>query len=51
VDLPDGSVLTGVASGVDTDGRLEVTTDAGRTALLGAGDVVHVRPDGSAPVA
>ena len=44
VDLPDGSVLTGRATGIDADGRLEVRTDAGETAVLGAGDVVHVRP-------
>lgn len=44
VDLPDGTTLTGRASGIDADGRLEVVTDTGRTTVLGAGDVVHVRP-------
>jgi BirA family transcriptional regulator, biotin operon repressor / biotin---[acetyl-CoA-carboxylase] ligase len=42
VDLPGGEQVHGVASGVDTDGRLEVRTQEGRR-LLGAGDVVHVR--------
>lgn len=42
VDLPDGATVTGTATGVDDDGRLEVGTAEGlRT--LGAGDVVHVR--------
>jgi BirA family transcriptional regulator, biotin operon repressor / biotin---[acetyl-CoA-carboxylase] ligase len=40
VQLPDGEVLTGLAEGVDDRGRLVV---AGRA--VGAGDVVHVRPD------
>jgi len=43
VDLPGGERLRGVASGIDTDGRLEVRTTEGRH-LLGAGDVVHARP-------
>ena len=42
VDLPDGRRLSGVATGVDTDGRLEVRTPEGPR-ILGAGDVVHVR--------
>jgi len=42
VDLPTGEQVYGEASGVDADGRLEVTTDRG-TRVLGAGDVVHVR--------
>jgi BirA family biotin operon repressor/biotin-[acetyl-CoA-carboxylase] ligase len=42
VDLPDGSQVRGVASGIDTEGRLEVRTPEGRR-ILGAGDVVHVR--------
>jgi BirA family transcriptional regulator, biotin operon repressor / biotin---[acetyl-CoA-carboxylase] ligase len=42
VDLPDGSAVTGTATGVHDDGRLEVSTAAG-TRTLGAGDVVHVR--------
>jgi BirA family biotin operon repressor/biotin-[acetyl-CoA-carboxylase] ligase len=44
VDLPGGDVLTGTATGIDVDGRLEVRSDAGDTVVLGAGDVVHVRP-------
>lgn len=43
VHLPDGEQVLGTASGIDTDGRLEVRTPEGRR-LLGAGDVVHVRP-------
>jgi BirA family biotin operon repressor/biotin-[acetyl-CoA-carboxylase] ligase len=39
VDLPDGEVLRGTATGLDRNGRLIV---AGRA--IGAGDVVHVRP-------
>jgi BirA family biotin operon repressor/biotin-[acetyl-CoA-carboxylase] ligase len=39
VHLPDGTVLTGVAEGVDEHGRLVVDG-----APVGAGDVVHVRP-------
>lgn len=45
VDLPDGSSLTGTAVDIDHDGRLEVRT-GGETTLVGAGDVVHVRPAG-----
>ena len=44
VHLPDGRTLEGAATGVDRDGRLEVTDAAGATTALGAGDVVHVRP-------
>lgn len=44
VDLPDGTVLAGRAAGVDTEGRLEVATATGKSVVLGAGDVVHVRP-------
>jgi BirA family biotin operon repressor/biotin-[acetyl-CoA-carboxylase] ligase len=43
VDLPSGEQVTGTATGVDTDGRLEVRTPQGAR-VLGAGDVVHVRP-------
>jgi BirA family biotin operon repressor/biotin-[acetyl-CoA-carboxylase] ligase len=43
VDLPDGSALSGVATGVDSEGRLIVDV-AGRDAVaVAAGDVVHVR--------
>jgi BirA family biotin operon repressor/biotin-[acetyl-CoA-carboxylase] ligase len=43
VDLPDGSVLEGRATGVDDHGRLEVEA-AGGVVAVAAGDVVHVRP-------
>jgi BirA family biotin operon repressor/biotin-[acetyl-CoA-carboxylase] ligase len=39
VNLPDGEVLAGRASGLDDHGRLIVADRA-----VGAGDVVHVRP-------
>jgi BirA family biotin operon repressor/biotin-[acetyl-CoA-carboxylase] ligase len=42
VTLPDGSVVEGLAEAVDWDGRLVVTTDAGRVELA-SGDVRHVR--------
>lgn len=42
VDLPDGSVLTGRATGVDPGGRLVVDGPDGPTPVA-AGDVVHVR--------
>ena len=40
--LGDRQVLTGVATDIDSDGRLMVRTESG-TQILGAGDVVHVR--------
>lgn len=43
VDLPAGEQVVGTATGIDTEGRLEVRTPEGRR-ILGAGDVVHVRP-------
>ena len=43
VDLPSGETVVGEAVGVDGDGRLQVRTATG-SRLLGAGDVVHVRP-------
>lgn len=45
VALPSGRSLTGAATGVDAEGRLQVLTEDGDTVALGAGDVVHVRPD------
>ncbi|HSV41695.1 MAG TPA: biotin--[acetyl-CoA-carboxylase] ligase [Nocardioidaceae bacterium] len=42
VSLPSGETLTGRAVGIDEQGRLDVETASGRTAV-GAGDVVHVR--------
>ena len=50
VELPGGTTLTGDATGVDDDGRLLVDT-GGQVHVLGAGDVVHVRPaDGTRQV-
>ncbi len=43
VDLPSGDHADGRATGVDANGRLQVQTLSG-TLVLGAGDVVHVRP-------
>lgn len=43
VSLPSGEQVVGTAAGIDTDGRLEVLTGSGPR-ILGAGDVVHVRP-------
>lgn len=49
VHLPDGTSITGLADGVDDDGRLLVLEPGGSTArALSAGDVVHVRPAGRA---
>jgi BirA family biotin operon repressor/biotin-[acetyl-CoA-carboxylase] ligase len=42
VELPSGDRVVGEATGIDTDGRLEVRTQDGPR-ILGAGDVVHVR--------
>jgi biotin-[acetyl-CoA-carboxylase] ligase BirA-like protein len=42
VEMPDGSVLGGVAEAVDWDGRLVVRTPAG-TVELASGDVRHLR--------
>jgi BirA family biotin operon repressor/biotin-[acetyl-CoA-carboxylase] ligase len=42
VTLPDDSTLEGIAEAVDWDGRLVVTTPAGRVELA-SGDVRHVR--------
>ena len=44
VGLPTGQTLHGEATGVDEQGRLLVD-DGTREHVLGAGDVVHVRPD------
>ncbi len=43
VQLPDGSALTGTATGLDGDGRLVLATPDGARAVS-AGDVTHVRP-------
>ena len=44
VDLPAGEPLTGRAEDIDAEGRL-VVTGPGGTVAVGAGDVVHVRPE------
>jgi BirA family biotin operon repressor/biotin-[acetyl-CoA-carboxylase] ligase len=47
VSLPDGSVLAGMATAIDDDGRLVVLA-GGVERTLTVGDVIHVRgPDGS----
>ncbi|WP_309708161.1 biotin--[acetyl-CoA-carboxylase] ligase [Pseudolysinimonas sp.] len=43
VDLPDGSVLSGTATGIDTEGRLVVDIAGREEVAVAAGDVVHVR--------
>jgi len=40
VDLPDGSVLEGLASGITEDGQLIVTRDR-ESVIVAAGDVIH----------
>jgi BirA family biotin operon repressor/biotin-[acetyl-CoA-carboxylase] ligase len=45
VDLPAGETLTGTAVDVDVAGRLVVRSGA-ETVVVGAGDVIHVRPAG-----
>ncbi len=42
LDLPDGSEVLGVASGVDDAGRIEVDAD-GRSVVASAADVTHLR--------
>jgi BirA family transcriptional regulator, biotin operon repressor / biotin---[acetyl-CoA-carboxylase] ligase len=44
VELPGGSVHTGIAEDVDRDGRLLLLDPAGHRRAIAAGDVVHVRP-------
>lgn len=48
VELPAGGRLVGRAVDVDEDGRL-VVDDGSRAHVLGAGDVVHVRPGPDEP--
>jgi BirA family transcriptional regulator, biotin operon repressor / biotin---[acetyl-CoA-carboxylase] ligase len=42
-ELPGGRLLTGVAAGVDADGRLLVRVSDGAELPVAAGDVVHLR--------
>ncbi|WP_042399691.1 biotin--[acetyl-CoA-carboxylase] ligase [Streptacidiphilus carbonis] len=44
VELPGGRELLGEAVAVDGDGRLVVRDSAGEERAVGAGDVLHVRP-------
>lgn len=44
VELPGGSVHTGIAEDVDADGRLLLLDASGRRRAVAAGDVVHLRP-------
>jgi BirA family biotin operon repressor/biotin-[acetyl-CoA-carboxylase] ligase len=44
VTLPDGSAVTGTATGIDADGRIEVAGDRIRgTTAIATGDVEHLR--------
>jgi BirA family transcriptional regulator, biotin operon repressor / biotin---[acetyl-CoA-carboxylase] ligase len=43
VDLPGGRLLTGLAAGVDADGRLLVRVSPDSELPVAAGDVVHLR--------
>jgi BirA family transcriptional regulator, biotin operon repressor / biotin---[acetyl-CoA-carboxylase] ligase len=43
VELPGGGLLTGLATGIDPDGRLLVRTGPGGEQPVAAGDVVHLR--------
>jgi BirA family transcriptional regulator, biotin operon repressor / biotin---[acetyl-CoA-carboxylase] ligase len=46
VELPVGRVVTGVASDIDSDGRLLIAGDSGDSLTpVSAGDVIHVRPE------
>jgi BirA family transcriptional regulator, biotin operon repressor / biotin---[acetyl-CoA-carboxylase] ligase len=43
VELPGGRLLTGLATGIDPDGRLLVRTGPDASLPVAAGDVVHLR--------
>ncbi|WP_371797684.1 biotin--[acetyl-CoA-carboxylase] ligase [Streptomyces albidoflavus] len=45
-ELPGGEALTGEAVALDADGRLVLATGDGVQRPVGAGDIVHLRPDG-----
>jgi BirA family biotin operon repressor/biotin-[acetyl-CoA-carboxylase] ligase len=45
VALADGSVLVGMAAGIDPAGRLEVVPEGGDVVAVAVGDVTHVRPE------
>ncbi|WP_026248267.1 biotin--[acetyl-CoA-carboxylase] ligase [Streptomyces sp. LaPpAH-108] len=44
-ELPGDRVLRGEATAIDGDGRLVITTVGGEREAVGAGDVVHLRPE------
>lgn len=44
IHLPAGGTFDGLATDLDADGRIEVTSDAGIVRLFDVGDVVHLRP-------
>ena len=44
VELPGGTLITGIAEDVDPDGRLLLLDPAGHRRAVSAGDVVHLRP-------
>jgi BirA family transcriptional regulator, biotin operon repressor / biotin---[acetyl-CoA-carboxylase] ligase len=44
VELPGGTVITGIAEDVDPDGRLLLLDPTGHRRAVAAGDVVHLRP-------
>jgi BirA family biotin operon repressor/biotin-[acetyl-CoA-carboxylase] ligase len=44
VELPGGATVAGRATVIDADGRLVLSTSGGERAI-GAGDVVHLRPE------
>lgn len=43
IGLPDGSILTGWATGIDAEGRLVVDVAGRGKVAVAAGDVIHVR--------
>jgi BirA family biotin operon repressor/biotin-[acetyl-CoA-carboxylase] ligase len=49
VELPGGTIHTGIAEDVDTDGRLLLLDPAGHRRAVAAGDVVHLRSVGPTP--
>jgi BirA family biotin operon repressor/biotin-[acetyl-CoA-carboxylase] ligase len=42
-ELPGGSDLVGVATGIDAQGRLQIQTASGRVEAVAAGDIIHLR--------
>jgi BirA family biotin operon repressor/biotin-[acetyl-CoA-carboxylase] ligase len=44
VELPGGTLITGIAEDVDPDGRLLLLDPSGHRRAVSAGDVVHLRP-------